>query len=360
MPCSPRSLLRIAFLLATVLPLLVLAACGDDDGDQLAAPQSGTIEIATTPVLDAPWSLAGPDALAEQGTGAQELTSMPPGDYTLTWGAVDGWVTPQPQTGALAAGEVRRFTGTYTEALLGAIAVTTLPDTLSGPWQITGPAGFQAAGTGSEVIADLEPGLYEIEWERLPLWLGPAPLQMQVAAAETTGFLGQYERITGVLPDWVMWLFEDSHDIEAADAYAGMLSEDFLFIPQDGDPYGYDAEVATMSRIFAGQQGQFGYAVSDVEVVTLQPQGVWEAVPASEPDFGGLTGVQKRTYLIQIDFGLAGQFLILRVEGPAVFYVREETDLTGSQWKLLGIRDATFGGKGVESTTWTHVKAYFQ
>jgi len=255
--------------------------------------------------------------------------------------------------------------GAYVEELLGTIVVTTLPDTLPGPWAITGPAGYQHSGVGSAVVTGLEPGEYAVDWERLPLWLGPAPLQMDVSAGDTTEFLGEYARITGVFPDWVMWIFEDSHEEMAIDAWAGVLGEDFLFVPADGSPaYGYDAEVAAMERLFGGEPGSNGMAISDLAMVRLEPQGVWEDTPDDDPNFGGHAGSQKRVYLMEMDFAVAGQNLILRVHGPAIFYVKPESPVPGSEWELLGIVDATYGGKdhvgkSVESQSWTEVKALF-
>ncbi len=362
MPRTPRSVIRVSLLLAAVLLALALVpACGDDDDDDgLTAPQSGAIAISTTPTLAAPWSLAGPDAFADQGTGAAELTDLVPGDYTITWGAVDGYVTPSPQTGAVVAGEVRSFVGAYVEASLGALMVTTLPDTLPGPWSITGPAGYQHGGVGSAVITDLEPGPYEVTWERLPLWLAPASLQMDVSAGDTTEFLGEYGEITGMFPDWVMWIFEDSHDVGSIDAWAGVLGEDFQFVPTDGSAaYGYDTEVQTMGRLFGGEAGSNGMSIAGVHVVQLEPQGVWQETPQDDPHFGGYTGSQYRTYLVQLDFAVAGQNLFLRVQGPATFYVKPESSVPGAEWELLGIVDATYGGKAVESHSWTEVKALF-
>ena len=356
---TPRSAIRASLpLAALVLALALVPACSDDDDP--TAPQSGTIAISTTPVLAAPWSLAGPDAFAEQGTGAAELTDLAPGDYTITWGAVDGYVTPSPQTGAVVAGQVRSFVGAYMEASLGALMVTTLPDTLPGPWAITGPAGYQHDGVGSALITDLEPGEYEVTWERLPLWLAPAQLRMDVSAGDTTEFLGEYAVITGVFPDWVMAIFVDSYQEMAIDAWAGVLSDDFLFVPADGSPaYGYDVEIAAMERLFGGEPGSNGMAISDIAMVQFDPQGIWEDTPDDDPHFGGHAGSQKRVYLMQMDFAVAGQNLVLRVQGPVIFYVKPESSVPGSHWQVLGIVDATYGGKSVESHSWTEVKALF-
>jgi len=77
-------------------------------------PQTGTIVIDPSPdSIDTPWSLSGPNSYSASGNGDQILTSLDPGDYTLTWGTVSGWITPSNSTQTLPAGETVTFVGTY-------------------------------------------------------------------------------------------------------------------------------------------------------------------------------------------------------------------------------------------------------
>lgn len=243
----------------------------------------------------------------------------------------------------------------------GTLVVTTRPDSLSGPWEVTGPDGFQTSGTGSAMLDDLDPGEYAIVWERLPLWFAPAPLQMDVTAGDTTEFLGEYAPITTVVPERVMLIFLDAHAAGATAAYADLLSEDFQFVRAGGDPiYDRATDVAIMDRIFSGEAGSNGLVVAAVEVIEFEPQGPWEATPADDPHFGQFPGSLQRTFEIQLDFVIEGQFLVLRVQGPAIFHVREERSARGAEYELLGVLDATFGGKGVENNSWTDVKELFR
>ena len=58
---------------------------------------TGTMEIDPNPdALDAPWTLVGADGVQITGEGDASLSKIPAGDYTLTWGAVDGYLTPEP------------------------------------------------------------------------------------------------------------------------------------------------------------------------------------------------------------------------------------------------------------------------
>ena len=87
--------------------------------------------------------------------------------------------------------------------------------------------------------------------------------------------------------------------------------------------YDRATDVAIMDRIFSGEAGSNGLVVAAVEVIE-------------------------------------GQYLVLHVQGPAIFHVREERSARGAEYELLGVLDATFGGKGVENNSWTDVKELFR
>jgi len=144
-------------------------------------------------------------------------------------------------------------------------------------------------------------------------------------------------------PDEVMAKFREIYQAKNLDFYRRLLSEDYRFIPQnDGPVYNLDNELSVHEKMFNEIAGEGGVIISDISVVQLLPQGIWEDTPENEPDFGG--GSQKRTYIVQIDFSLQGQSLILRVEGPVIYYVRAEQADGQTVYRLLGMRDATFGG----------------
>jgi hypothetical protein len=86
------------------------AGCKDDP----AAPLVGSLTIDAEPDdLDAPWQVSGPAGFARAGNGDDVLGDLAAGDYTLTWGAVTGWTSPEPTTESLPAGGALTFTGTY-------------------------------------------------------------------------------------------------------------------------------------------------------------------------------------------------------------------------------------------------------
>jgi uncharacterized protein (TIGR02145 family) len=83
---------------------------------------SGTIIIDPNPDgINAPWSLEGPCSYSTSGNGDNTLTSLDPGDYTITWGAVSGWTAPSNSMQTLAAAQTVTFSGTYVEEGSGTV-----------------------------------------------------------------------------------------------------------------------------------------------------------------------------------------------------------------------------------------------
>lgn len=78
--------------------------------------QLGTIVIDAEPdSIDAPWQMTGPNAFSQSGTGDAAFENMPAGSYTLTWGEVADWTTPNQATVSqtLAMDGVVTFVGHY-------------------------------------------------------------------------------------------------------------------------------------------------------------------------------------------------------------------------------------------------------
>jgi uncharacterized repeat protein (TIGR02543 family) len=93
---------------------------GPDAVVAAASKKKGTIIVNPGPdELNAPWSLTGPNKYKTTGTGDKVLTNLNPGSYTLTWGDVDGWVTPSPnpETRDLVAGSSIEYAGNYSPIL---------------------------------------------------------------------------------------------------------------------------------------------------------------------------------------------------------------------------------------------------
>ncbi len=116
------------FLLLLGLGILAFAfGCSQDNVTGPAAAPTGTIVIEQTPdaLVGAGWLLSGPQN--ETGTGNKTLTSMPVGQYTVTWSAVSGYTAPSSQQLSLAADGTTTFSGTYSSTGSGADGFVLIP-----------------------------------------------------------------------------------------------------------------------------------------------------------------------------------------------------------------------------------------
>ncbi len=179
---------RFLLILAAVVLLSVWTVGCSDDGPaepEPTQPTTGTVVVNPAPdTLDCTWQLTGPSSYDHNGTGGETLTSLTPGDYTLTWGAVSGWNTPDPvsPTLALAAGKTTTFNGTYTAAVTEAVGTPGAP---------TGPAtgvenqdlSYSASGAVSNLGHTVE---YRFDWGdgSFSDW-GTTAVQHSWATAET-------------------------------------------------------------------------------------------------------------------------------------------------------------------------------
>ena len=167
---------------------------------------SGTIIVDPEPnSINAPWSLVGPCNYSSNGAGDQTLTSLDPGDYTVSWGAVSGWTPPSNSTQTLTAGETATFIGTYVEEIAtGLIAINPSPDPIFAPWSLSGPNSFSMNGSGDDTLA-LDPGDYTITWGAVSGWITPASEMQTLPAGDTVTFNGVYvddSDSTGTVTDY--------------------------------------------------------------------------------------------------------------------------------------------------------------
>ncbi|TVR61875.1 MAG: hypothetical protein EA422_12075 [Gemmatimonadales bacterium] len=182
------------------------------------APMPGEVRIVVTPdTLPAPWVLSGPDGLTTEGAGEASLSDLPTGDYTLTWGPLEGWDPPSTAevTGTLDPGGELQFAGNY-ERWTGRVEIRVEPEEMPGQWTLTGPEGPARSGVGSSVYEAIPVGEYTLRWWHVDGWIAPQPSQVTgvVRRNETLVLEGRYERAVGeltvrVLPDglaapWVL------------------------------------------------------------------------------------------------------------------------------------------------------------
>jgi hypothetical protein len=162
------------------------------------ADPTGSVSIDPDPdELRAPWVVSGPDGFVAEGEGDELLEGRAVGIYVVIWGDVPGRETPTLQQAVLAEGEVVRFPTTYIELAppaLGSINIDTQPNSISAPWRLDGPSGYQQFGQGDAYIEDREPGSYTLTWEYLSGFDRPSPFTITRTLAEggNVDFYGEY------------------------------------------------------------------------------------------------------------------------------------------------------------------------
>jgi formylglycine-generating enzyme required for sulfatase activity len=164
--------------------------------------QAGTITINPEPnSINASWQITGPNAFSQSGNGDLTLADMTAGSYTLTWGAVVGWTTPNPAaiTQTMATNGTLTFTGTYV-AQAGTITINPEPNSINASWQITGPGGFTGSAHGDTTLANMTAGSYTLTWDAVSGWTSPNPASVtgSLAADGTLTFTGVYIEDTEV------------------------------------------------------------------------------------------------------------------------------------------------------------------
>jgi hypothetical protein len=142
--------------------------------------------------------------------------------------------------------------------------------------------------------------------------------------------------------DAAMQVFRDVYAARNLDCYRKLLSRDYLFIDQDGGFDNYDDEIRIADKMFNGLEGDNQIIISDITIDRLEPRGVWTQTPANDPNFGGFSDSQYRQYIVDFSFAVSGQNLILRVQGPVLYYV-EDVGESSPDFKILGMVDATYG-----------------
>jgi hypothetical protein len=96
-----------AMMMLMFLPIMMSLLEQMSGGAAPPPPTQGTLMVDTTPVKG-PVYLNG----VLQGT-APVTVNLNPGTYTVSFGDVEGYVTPPPQTVNIVAGQTTTVTGTY-------------------------------------------------------------------------------------------------------------------------------------------------------------------------------------------------------------------------------------------------------
>ena len=350
----------VFLILILVLTSLTLTGCSDDDDP--ITPQTGSVNIVVTADLDASWTLMGPEDDEVEGTGSTFLDDLLPGDYTVTWDDLAGFETPTAETQSMSEGETLEFVGTYAE--YGSISIQMLPEGINATWTLTGPGDYQNNGQTDVVLNELLPGSYQLSWSDMVGYATPVYETLNLEAGVELSHAGEYVLIPQTSPEGAIEIFKAAMEERDLTLYRHIINEDFIFVPKgDEVAYNYDTEISITNKMFNEIAGEGGIVISNIVVSLLDPQGVWNPIPESDPNFGGFPNSQYRQYEVNFKFYLQGENTVYQSTGFVVVYLTTEQEefegSTVSAYKILGFKDQTNGSKSVQNHSWTGVKALF-
>jgi formylglycine-generating enzyme required for sulfatase activity len=164
--------------------------------------RAGTISVHPTPIAaGARWQLAGPSGFMVSGDGDSTIADLNVGDYTVTWGSVPNWESPNPveETKTLVADGAISFTGQYVHQV-GTITINPDPNGINAAWQVAGPGGFNIVGDGDSTITEAALGDYTLTWGPVAGWTRPIPTATTRALTlgDVLTFSGTYLVDTGI------------------------------------------------------------------------------------------------------------------------------------------------------------------
>ena len=135
------------------------------------------------------WRVSDETDWKEGGASA----ALPPGDYTVVFADVEGWLQPEPIFVTIREGQTTSITGVYEERLSGWLQVKIEPEeAIEGraAWRIPGET---AGGPGDAV--ELSAGAYEVRFSNVVRWIAPDPMTVDVDPGETTVVTGVYQPV---------------------------------------------------------------------------------------------------------------------------------------------------------------------
>ncbi len=187
---------RCGVILAAV-GLILMTGCGGDDNPE--APKVTLVVDPNPDRINAPWTLVGPNGFSATGNGDRTFSDLDSGTYTLTWGDVNGWVTPSrnPYNQTIAQGATFVFSGTYLALNVDVVRINPEPDEVVAPWDLAGPEGFAASGAGDTTMTQMAAGQYTLTWGDITGWDPPTPNPdiKNLVSGQFIEFLGQYREL---------------------------------------------------------------------------------------------------------------------------------------------------------------------
>ena len=155
--------------------------------------KTGSI-IVTTNISSAIFTINGTTIYSGSGTYWSTFDAES-GEYTITYGDVDGYITPNSETKTLVYGSEIVFTGAYTPTAGSIVVMTNLE---SSTFELDGPAVYSGSGTLWN-REDTIPGSYTIKFGEVEGYTSPAEETKVLDPEGYVIFIGLYTPVPGII-----------------------------------------------------------------------------------------------------------------------------------------------------------------
>ncbi|MFP4192028.1 MAG: cohesin domain-containing protein [Candidatus Hydrogenedentota bacterium] len=151
----------------------------------------GFVRVDVAP-SEAEWVVTDADGAEHEGQGAALLEDIPAGSASIEFRALDGYQTPDAQSGQVEDGETLTFSAQYEEERqAGAVQVNATPS--EARWVVIDTDGAEHEGQGAALLQDIPAGSADIEFLALDGYDTPGSQSGQVEDSETLTFSAEYE-----------------------------------------------------------------------------------------------------------------------------------------------------------------------
>jgi formylglycine-generating enzyme required for sulfatase activity len=188
---------------------------GNDQGQSVVAAyraRAGKIVLVPSPAgIQAPWTVTNTNGESYTGAGEATIDVTPPPpptgdeevpffDYTIEWGDLAGYVTPDQTRYFIAEADTLgnyliapEYTPEAEAEPAGSVTISGTIGSTAMNWHLEGPGGYSQVGAGDRTISGVAVGPYSVTWLPTPGWT-PGPVDnADLANQGSITFVANYE-----------------------------------------------------------------------------------------------------------------------------------------------------------------------
>ncbi len=170
-------------------PETIPVKIGDESGANAAAeyvPLTGSLRVTIDGPEEARWSVNG----RGEHLGGDRREGLVPGEYTISFTDVEGWLKPDGASVPVSAGSIATLSAAYIRT--GSVIVR-----IDGPAEARWSVGDRKNLESGAVVDGLVPGEYAISFSDVLQWEKPEDLKVTLAAGELLRAEGTYAAQSG-------------------------------------------------------------------------------------------------------------------------------------------------------------------